>query len=104
VATASLGLAAGSRVPVTVAGAGAAAVRALSPAAWRETVRDRLAENGSAEQIRYELQKADDGTAAQVAIVDRERRGHPCRANGLRQSRRRATVRGMRGCKPDGAL
>ena len=70
VATASLGLAVGSRVPVLPAGGGAAAVQARSPAGWQATVSASLARGWSAARIRQELERADGADAAQVAIVD----------------------------------
>jgi uncharacterized Ntn-hydrolase superfamily protein len=72
VATASLGLAVGSCVPVLEGGAGAAVVQALSPTKWRETVRDELSRGRSARQIREHLASADGADRAQVAIVDRD--------------------------------
>jgi uncharacterized Ntn-hydrolase superfamily protein len=70
VATASLGLAVGSRVPILPAGGGVAAVQAHSPAGWQAAIGTSLTRGWSAARIRQELAGAGGGEAAQVAIVD----------------------------------
>ena len=70
VATASLGLAVGSRVPILPAGGGAAAVQAHSPAGWQATIATSLTRGWSAARIHEELHRAEGADAAQVAIVD----------------------------------
>lgn len=74
VATASLGLAVGSRVPALRADVGAAAVQAHSPASWRASVLDALARGQSAIEVRDALLGTDAAATAQVAIVDRHGR------------------------------
>jgi uncharacterized Ntn-hydrolase superfamily protein len=70
VATASLGLAVGSRVPVLPATGGAAAVQAHSPSGWQATIGRCLSEGWPAARIHRELETSEGAQAAQVAIID----------------------------------
>jgi uncharacterized Ntn-hydrolase superfamily protein len=70
VATASLGLAVGSRVPVLPAGGGAAAVQARSPAEWQATIDTSLTQGWPAARIHRDLDRTAGAQAAQVAIID----------------------------------
>ncbi|WP_258726955.1 DUF1028 domain-containing protein [Cellulomonas sp. NS3] len=74
VATASFVLAVGARVPVVVPGAGAAVVQGGAPQSLRPTIRRRLEQGVSAQELIDGLEAAGLPPDAQVAVVDAQGR------------------------------